>query len=114
MEYIAMKNQELYWGMHFCNSRMFKTIAKVEMYIRGRKAEQINVISNKEEHTQYYMTEHGQIFKFDKVKFKSYELDLQDMVWFQNQDFVKAYFEDYMKYTEIDEFIDCYEYRKEA
>ena len=43
-----------------------------------------------EEHTKYYMTEHGQIFKFDKTEFVSYELDLQNMVWFQNQDFVRT------------------------
>lgn len=43
------------------------------------------------------MTEHGQIFKFDKTEFVSYELDLQNMVWFQNQDFIRMYFDEYMK-----------------
>ena len=32
------EEQKLYWGMHFCNSKMFKTVAKVEMYIQEQKA----------------------------------------------------------------------------
>ena len=32
------EEETLYWGMHFCNPRMFKTVAKVEMYIREQKA----------------------------------------------------------------------------
>lgn len=64
-----------------------------------------------EEHTKYHMIEHGQIFKFDKTEFVSYELDLQNMVWFQNQDFVRMYFDEYMKYTEMDTFLDCYKCR---
>lgn len=27
-----MKEQELCWGMHFCNASMFKTITQIEMY----------------------------------------------------------------------------------
>ena len=106
-----MEEQNLYWGMHFCNSRMFKTIVKVEMYIREQQAEGITLPVHTEEHTKYYMTEHGQIFKFDKTEFVSYELDLQNMVWFQNQDFVRMYFDEYMKYTEMDTFLDCYKCR---
>ena len=47
------------------------------------------------------MTEYGQVFKFNKEKFKSYELDLQNMVWFQNQDFVRTYLGDNVKYTAV-------------
>ena len=108
-----MKEQKLYWGMHFCNSVMFKTVTKVEMYIRGKTTEEIKFMSDKEEHIHYYMTEYGQIFKFNKMSFISYELDLQNMVWFQNQDFVTIYLDNYIKYTEIDAFADCYEYRGE-
>ena len=53
------------------------------------------------------------VFKFDKTEFVSYELDLQNMVWFQNQDFVRMYFDEYMKYTEMDTFLDCYKCRGE-
>ena len=89
-----MEEQKLYWGMHFCNSRMFKTIVKVEMYIREQQAEGITLPVHTEE-------------------FGSYELDLQNMVWFQNQDFVRMYFDEYMKYTEMDTFLDCYKCRGE-
>ena len=88
-----MKEQELCWGMHFCNASMFKKIL------------------NREESIHYYMTEYGQVFKFNKEKFKSYELDLQNMVWFQNQDFVRTYLGDNVKYTEIKKFADYYDYR---
>lgn len=47
------------------------------------------------------------------MSFISYELDLQNMVWFQNQDFVTIYLDNYIKYTELDAFVDCYEYRGE-
>lgn len=107
------EEEELYWGMHFCNSRMFKTVVKVELYIREQKEEGIILSVHTEEHTKYYMTEHGQIFKFDKTEFVSYELDLQNMVWFQNQDFVRMYFDEYIKYTEMDTFLDCYKCRGE-
>ena len=109
-----LEEQKLYWGMHFCNSRMFKTVARVEMYIQEQKAEGINLPPHIEEHTQYYMTEQGQIFKLDKTKFDSYELDLQKMAWFQNQDFVELYFGGNMRYTEMDLFQDCYDFRKEC
>ncbi len=33
-----VKEQKLYWGMQFCNSKMFKTVAKVEMYFQEQKA----------------------------------------------------------------------------
>ena len=46
-----MEEQKLYWGMHFCNSRMFKTIVKVEMYIREQQAEGITLPVHTEEHT---------------------------------------------------------------
>ena len=48
---------------------------------KGKKREQKggdNV--SEEKHIKYYMTEHGQIFKFDRTKFISCELDLQNMV----------------------------------
>lgn len=61
-----MGEQELYWKMHFCNSKMFKTIAQIEMYTRSKKKEGITLLQHKEEHIHYYMTEYGQIFKFDK------------------------------------------------
>lgn len=67
---------------------------------------------SEEKHIKYYMTEHGQIFKFDRTKFISCELDLQNMVWFQNQDFTGIYFGEYIKYTELEGFEDCYEERK--
>ena len=113
------EEQDLYWGMHFCNSRMFKTIARIQMYLaeqkeeKGKKREQKggdNV--SEEKHIKYYMTEHGQIFKFDRTKFISCELDLQNMVWLQNQDFTGIYFGEYIKYTELEGFEDCYEERK--
>lgn len=105
------EEQKLYWGMHFCNSRMFKTVTKVETYLQGQKAEGINSLCHVEEHTQYYMTEQGQIFKLDKTNFDSYELDLQRMAWFHNRDFITVYFGDYMKYTELNEFVDYFKYR---
>lgn len=108
-----MKRQKLYWGMHFCNPSMFKTAVKVEMYVSSKLKENRKALSDNEIGTQYYMTEYGQIFKFDKMKFKSYELDLQNMLWFQNQDFIVMYLNGHMKYTEIKEFADYYEYRKE-
>lgn len=108
-----MKEQELYWGMHFCNSKMFKTIAQIEMYTRSKKKEGEKLLQHKEQHVHYYMTEYGQIFKFDKENFDSYELDLQNMLWFRNRDFVAMYLGNYMKYTEINEFVDCYEDRSE-
>ena len=52
--------------------------------------------------------------KLDKIKFDSYELDLQRMVWFQNQDFAKLYFDGNMRYTELDLFEDYYDFRKEC
>ena len=107
------EEQKLYWGMHFCNSKMFKTVAKVEMYIQEQKAGGGTLLPHIEEHTQYYMTEQGQIFKLDKIKFDSYELDLQRMVWFQNQDFAKLYFDGNMRYTELDLFENYYDFRKE-
>ena len=58
-----MEEQKLYWGMHFCNSRMFKTIVKGEMYIREQQAEGITLPVHTEEHTKYHMIEHGQILK---------------------------------------------------
>lgn len=33
------EEQGLYWGMHFCNSRMFKTIARLQMYLAEQKEE---------------------------------------------------------------------------
>lgn len=111
---VIMGEQELYWKMHFCNSKMFKTIAQIEMYTRSKKKEGITLLQHKEEHIHYYMTEYGQIFKFDKENFNSYELDLQNMLWFRNRDFVTMYLGNYMKYTEIDEFADYYENREES
>lgn len=105
-----MKKQELCWKMHFCNASMFKTITQIEMYIRSKKKEELKIL-NREEIIHYYMTEYGQVFKFNKEKFKSYELDLQNMVWFQNQDFVRTYLGDNVKYTEIKKFADYYDYR---
>lgn len=35
------EEETLYWGMHFCNPRMFKTVAKVEMYIREQKRREL-------------------------------------------------------------------------
>lgn len=107
-----MKRLKLYWGMHFCNPRMFKTVVRVEMYERSKIRKNSECLSNNEEGIQYYMTEYGQIFKFDKIKFESYELDLQNMLWFQNQDFIVMYLNGHMKYTEIKEFVDYYKYRK--
>lgn len=109
-----MEEQKLYWGMHFCNLRMFKTIIKVELYIREQKAEGINLPVHIKEHTKYYMTEYGQIYKVDKTNFDSYELDLRKMEWFQNQDFVELCFDGDMRYTELDLFEDCYGARKEC
>lgn len=106
-----MKEQKLYWGMHFCNLRMFKTVIRVELYIRGKKAEGMNLPVYIKEHTKYYMTEYGQVYKVDKTNFDSYELDLQKMEWFQNQDFVELCLDENMRYTEIDNFMDYYEYR---
>lgn len=105
-----MKEQELCWGMHFCNASMFKTITQIEMYIRSKKKGELKIL-NREESIHYYMIEYGQVFKFNKEKFKSYELDLQNMVWFQNQDFVRTYLGDNVKYTEIKKFADYYDYR---
>lgn len=110
--YTIMKKQELYWGMHFCNSRMFKTVSKVEMYIHENEAVQKEIPESNEECIYYYMTEHGQIFKFNKTKFESYELDLQNMVWFDNRDFISVYLDNYMKYTEIKDFKDYYVHRE--
>ena len=77
---------------------------------KGKKREQKGGDDvSEEKHIKYYMTEHGQIFKFDRTKFISCELDLQNMVWFQNQDFTGIYFGEYIKYTELE---DCYEERK--
>lgn len=96
-----------------------KLLARIQMYLaeqkeeKGKKREQKggdNV--SEEKHIKYYMTEHGQIFKFDRTKFISCELDLQNMVWFQNQDFTGIYFGEYIKYTELEGFEDCYEERK--
>lgn len=50
------EEQDLYWGMHFCNSRMFKTIARIQMYLaeqkeeKGKKREQKE---NKKEEMMY-------------------------------------------------------------
>ena len=80
---------------------------------KGKKREQKGGDDvSEEKHIKYYMTEHGQIFKFDRTKFISCELDLQNMVWFQNQDFTGIYFGEYIKYTELEGFEDCYEERK--
>ena len=69
------------------------------------------ILLNKKKNIKYYMTEYGQIFKFDKTNFISFELDLQNMVWFQNQDFTGIYFGEYIKYTELEGFEDYYEER---
>ena len=64
---------------------------------KGKKREQKGGDDvSEEKHIKYYMTEHGQIFKFDRTKFISCELDLQNMVWFQNQDFTGIYFGEYI------------------
>ena len=107
-----MEEQKLYWGMHFCNSRMFKTIVKVEMYIREQQAEGITPGTYRRTYKVLYDRAWAD-FKFDKTEFVSYELDSQNMVWFQNQDFVRMYFDEYMKYTEMDTFLDCYKCRGE-
>ena len=31
--------EELYWGMEFCNSRMFKTVGKIQLYKKQKEAE---------------------------------------------------------------------------
>lgn len=103
--------EELYWGMEFCNSRMFKTVGKIQLYKKQKEAEKILLKEKKEEHVDYYMTEYGQIFKFDKEHFESYELDLYKMLWFQNQDFLTIYFDNYLKYTEIPGFEDYYDFK---
>lgn len=90
---------------------MLKTVVKVEMYVGSKLGKNSEVSSDNEAGIQYYMTEYGQIFKFDKIKFESYELDLQNMLWFRNQDFIVMYLKGHMKYTEIKGFVD--EYRKE-
>ena len=60
---------------------------------KGKKREQKGGDDvSEEKHIKYYMTEHGQIFKFDRTKFISCELDLQNMVWFQNQDFTFIFY----------------------
>ena len=33
--------EELYWGMEFCNSRMFKTVGKIQLYKKQKEAEKI-------------------------------------------------------------------------
>lgn len=78
-------------GKHFCNASMFKTITQIEMYIRSKKKGELKIL-NREESIHYYMTEYGQVFKFNKEKFKSYELDLQNMVWFQKSRFCEDIF----------------------
>ena len=45
-----------------------------------------------EEHTKYYITEHGQIFKFDKTEFVSYEIDLKKILWLNNRKLELMYF----------------------
>lgn len=87
---------------------MFKTIARIQMYLAEQKEE---YAASEKKHIKYYMTEYGQIFKFDKTNFISFELDLQNMVWFQNQDFTGIYFGEYIKYTELEGFEDYYEER---
>lgn len=74
-----MEEQKLYWGMHFCNSRMFKTIVKVEMYIREQQAEGITLPVHTEEHTKYYMTEHGQILSL--IKQSLFHMNLICKIW---------------------------------
>ena len=74
------EEQDLYWGMHFCNSSMFKTIARIQMYLAEQKEE---YAASEKKHIKYYMTEYGQIFKFDKTNFISFELDLQNMYGFR-------------------------------
>ena len=111
---ITMK-ENLYWGMAFCNPRMFKTVGKIQLYRKQKEAgegtEEAFLKGKKKEHVSYYMTEHGQIFKFDKENFKAYELDLHKMTWFRNQDFVSIYLDDYLKYTEMPDFEDDYDFR---
>lgn len=43
------EEQDLYWGMHFCNSRMFKTIARIQMYLAEQKEEKGKKENKKEE-----------------------------------------------------------------
>lgn len=43
------EEQDLYWGMHFCNSRMFKTIARIQMYLAEQKEEKEKKENKKEE-----------------------------------------------------------------
>lgn len=50
------EEQDLYWGMHFCNSRMFKTIARIQMYLAEQKEE---YVASEKKHIKYYMTEYG-------------------------------------------------------
>lgn len=59
------------------------------------------------------MTEQGQIFKFDKESFISYELDQQKMAWFHNQDFVELYIDGKVRCTEMGVFGDYFGLRKE-
>lgn len=106
--------EELYWGMEFCNPRMFKTIGRIQLYRKQKEieeAEKFFIKKKKMEHVGYYMTEHGKIFKFDKENFKAYELDLHKMSWFRNQDFISIYLGEYLKYTEMPEFEDYYDFR---
>lgn len=109
-----MEEQNLQWGMHFCNSVMFKTVMKVESYICGQKAEGVTLPVYTSEHTKYCMTEYGQIYKLDKINLVSYELDLQKMEWFRNQDFVELCLNGSMRYTEMELFEDYYKFRKEC
>lgn len=90
---------------------MFKTVGKIQLYKKQKEAEKILLKEKKEEHVDYYMTEYGQIFEFDKEHFESYELDLYKMIWFQNQNFLTIYFDNYLKYTEIPEFEDYYDFK---
>ena len=46
------EEQDLYWGMHFCNSRMFKTIARIQMYLAEQKEE---YVASEKKHIKYYM-----------------------------------------------------------
>ena len=43
-----MKEQELCWGMHFCNASMFKTITQIEMYIRSKKKGELKILNREE------------------------------------------------------------------
>ena len=106
--------RELHWGMHFCNPRMAKAIIKVEMYINELKEKRTNLSVHTNIHTKYYMTEQGQIFKFDKKRFVSYELDQQEMAWFRNQDFVELYVDGDLRCTEMDLFEDYFGLRREC